>query len=189
MTPELTVEPAGVVLVCPHGRLLAHGAEDGCIRAHEVDVDASIKLFICRGQRSAGNPTSSHPPTFFNCQPQTWLVATRQPRATAWDHSRGFWRLALVCNHNLHLCWARCLASWSRQGWQSRNPAAGGSSCSIPPAHSLCPAQEAPAPGRHRTHLLMQRRCLLWGRRNISPCPTPACLAPGRRYNPGEGSK
>lgn len=56
LTPELTIEPAGIVLVCPHGSLLAHGAEDGCIRAHEVDVDTSIKLFICRGQRSDRNP-------------------------------------------------------------------------------------------------------------------------------------
>lgn len=51
----LTVEPAGVVLVGAHGRLLAQRAEDGRVRAHEVDVHARIELLVCgrRGQSGA----------------------------------------------------------------------------------------------------------------------------------------
>lgn len=45
----LTIEPPGVVLISAHGRLLSKRAEDGCVRAHEVDVHASVELLICGG--------------------------------------------------------------------------------------------------------------------------------------------
>lgn len=46
-----TVQPSGVVLVGPHGRLLPQSSEDGRVRPHEVDVDAGVQLSICMGTK------------------------------------------------------------------------------------------------------------------------------------------
>lgn len=42
----VTVQPSGVVLVCPHGRLAPQRAEHGGVGSHEVHVDAGIQLTV-----------------------------------------------------------------------------------------------------------------------------------------------
>lgn len=42
----VTVQPSGVVLVCPHGRLAPQGAEDGRVGSHEVHVDTGVQLAV-----------------------------------------------------------------------------------------------------------------------------------------------
>lgn len=42
----VTVQPSGVVLVRPHGRLGPQRAEDGRVGSHEVHVDAGVQLAV-----------------------------------------------------------------------------------------------------------------------------------------------
>lgn len=42
----VTVQPSGVVLVRPHGRLAPQRAEDGRVGSHEVHVDAGVQLAV-----------------------------------------------------------------------------------------------------------------------------------------------
>lgn len=51
MEVHVTVQPSGVVLVRPHGRLLPQGPEDGRVRPHEVDVHACVQLAVCGSAR------------------------------------------------------------------------------------------------------------------------------------------
>lgn len=57
-----TVQPSGVVLVGPHGRLLAQSSEDGRVRPHEVDVDAGVQLSVCMGRKERRKPVISAAP-------------------------------------------------------------------------------------------------------------------------------
>lgn len=47
-----TVEPAGVILVGPHGRVFSQRAKDGRVCSHKIDVDAGVQLAICQNRAS-----------------------------------------------------------------------------------------------------------------------------------------
>lgn len=47
-----TVEPAGVILVGPHGRVFSQRAKDGRVCSHKIDVDAGVQLAICQNSAS-----------------------------------------------------------------------------------------------------------------------------------------
>lgn len=47
-----TVEPAGVILVGPHGCVFAQCAKDGRVCSHKIDVDAGVQLAICQNRVS-----------------------------------------------------------------------------------------------------------------------------------------
>lgn len=55
---EFTIQPSGVVLVGPHGRLLSQGSEDSRVCPHEINVDPRVQLSICQAQRE--QPRLSH---------------------------------------------------------------------------------------------------------------------------------
>lgn len=46
---SLTVEPPGVVLLRPDGGSPTHGPKQSGVCAHEVDMDASVKVPVCPG--------------------------------------------------------------------------------------------------------------------------------------------
>lgn len=47
-----TVEPAGVILVGPHGRVFSQRAKDGRVCSHKIDVDTGVQLAICQNRES-----------------------------------------------------------------------------------------------------------------------------------------
>lgn len=47
-----TVEPAGVILVGPHGCVFSQRAKDGWVCSHKIDVDAGVQLAICQNRVS-----------------------------------------------------------------------------------------------------------------------------------------
>lgn len=66
-----TVQPSGVVLIGPHGRLLPQSPEDGRVRPHEIDVDPSVQLSICQAtkeRRKAVTSAASRPAKGFQVQ-------------------------------------------------------------------------------------------------------------------------
>lgn len=45
-----TVEPAGVILVGPHGCVFSQRAKYGRICSHKINVDAGVQLAICKNR-------------------------------------------------------------------------------------------------------------------------------------------